>query len=125
MEGETMEWEEVSGEARKTMNRLGFFQPTLNVADRTVKGYARWGDEEAGKVYLDSENLREIARHVVEVADWLDKRASTACAHKFTWQLGENGKRCELCGVAEHASAAPDMLDELQQWHDLLRRAQS
>lgn len=70
-----MEWEEVSKEARETMRQLGFFGPTVNVGDRVVKGYAHWGDEEAGKVYLDSKYLREIAPHLVEVADWLDKRA--------------------------------------------------
>jgi hypothetical protein len=72
-----MEWEEVSEAARDTMRELGFFGPTVNVADRLVKGYGFWGDDEAGKVYLSSKDLRTIVPHLVEVADWLDKRAET------------------------------------------------
>ena len=69
-----MQWDEVSGEARETMRFLGHFQPTVNPATKEVKGWI----EEEGKTYFNSTELREMAVHFVEVADWLDKRADEA-----------------------------------------------
>ncbi len=64
-----MEWREVSGEARYTMKELGNFSPTTNANQREVKGYID------GKCYYDSTELRTMAAHFIEVANWLDKRA--------------------------------------------------
>lgn len=72
-----MEWEDVSEAARQTMKELGFFSPTVRVELREVKGYGQWGDDEPGKVYLSAADLRSMAVHMVEVADWLDKRAAS------------------------------------------------
>ncbi|HUU95082.1 MAG TPA: hypothetical protein VM487_05025 [Phycisphaerae bacterium] len=67
-----MEWTDVSPEARATMTGLGHFSPTVDAADKSVKGYVE------GKVYWTSTDLREMSAHMVEVADWLDQRAQAA-----------------------------------------------
>lgn len=72
------QWDEVSGEARETMRFLGYFKPTVNPANKEVKGWI----EEEGKTYLNSTELREMAVHFVEVANWLDKRAAEAANAK-------------------------------------------
>lgn len=81
------QWDEVSGEARETMRFLGYFKPTVNPANKArvadmgcieVKGWI----EEEGKTYLNSTELREMAVHFVEVANWLDKRAAEAANAK-------------------------------------------
>lgn len=72
-----MDWNDVSKEARDTMNELGGFSPTANPGYREVKGYMVDQDGECGKTYWDSNYLRLMAQHLVEVADWLDKRATS------------------------------------------------
>ena len=57
------------------MKLLGNFSPTVRKDDRLVKGYML-DEDGSGKVYLSSGDLREIAKSCVEVADWLDKRAT-------------------------------------------------
>jgi hypothetical protein len=44
--------------------------PTVNVEQRELKGY-----HEGSKVYLDSDQLRSMARCAETVAKWLDERA--------------------------------------------------
>jgi hypothetical protein len=59
------------------MKLLGSFGPTVNVADRMVKGYMS-DDGEACKTYLTSDDLRAIATGCAEVAEWLDARKDAA-----------------------------------------------
>ena len=68
-------WTDVSAETRDTMKDLGNFGPTVNQADREVKGYTPDADGELRKTYWTSANLRAMAGHLHEVADWLDQRA--------------------------------------------------
>lgn len=70
-----MNWEDVSKEARETMTELGGFSPTCHSKNKEVKGYMVDRDGEGGKAYWDSGDLRTMAKHFVEVADWLDNRA--------------------------------------------------
>ena len=67
-----MEWKDLSESARNTMEELGDFGPTVNPSHCLVKGYI---NEE--KTYWDSNDLRTIAKSLVEVADWLEKRADS------------------------------------------------
>lgn len=70
-----MKWEDLSQLARDAMKELGNFGPTVNVADRLVKGWT-CDDEGVGKTYYSSDDLRQIAAACNEVADWLDKRST-------------------------------------------------
>jgi hypothetical protein len=67
-----MHWSDVSDEARITMKELGDFVPTIREDQREIKGYID------GKCYYTSDELRRMAIHFIEVADWLDKRAAIA-----------------------------------------------
>lgn len=69
-------WDELSDNAREFMRDLGNFGPTTNVGYREVKGYMLDPDGDAGKVYYNSSDLRQMALAAVEVADWLDERAA-------------------------------------------------
>jgi len=62
--------QDISADARETMELIGNFSPTVRVEERMVKGYV-----DDGKCYLGSKDLREMSKHFIEVADWLDKRA--------------------------------------------------
>ena len=65
--------QDISADARETMELIGDFSPTVRAEERMVKGYV-----DDGKCYLDSKELRKMSKHLVEVADWLDKRAGEA-----------------------------------------------
>lgn len=69
-----LQWDDVSVEARETMRLLGHFKPTVYAENKEVKGWI----EEEGKTYINSADLRVMAVHFLEVADWLDKRADAA-----------------------------------------------
>lgn len=75
-DGDEENYPGASAPAHETMRCLGNFVPTIHAQDRQVKGYAPWGNEFAGKVYLTSTDLREVAQHLQEIADWLDVRAA-------------------------------------------------
>lgn len=62
-------YKDLSEEARDTMRLLGNYQPTFNVEREEIKG-----DCLDGHVYLNAEELRLMARHFVEVAEWLERR---------------------------------------------------
>lgn len=64
-----MQWEDISENAGYWMEFLGNFGPTVHVNNREVRGYMD------GRTYLTSNDLRELAIALNEVADWLDKRA--------------------------------------------------
>jgi len=64
--------QDISPEALETMELIGYFSPTVNIERRQVKGYV-----DDCKCYLDSKELREMSKHFIEVADWLDKRAES------------------------------------------------
>lgn len=76
-----MNWQNgVSKEARDSMELIGSFGPVTRTDDRTVKGWV-YDSEVEGNItdlYLSSTDLREMAVHFVEVADWLDSRASAS-----------------------------------------------
>ena len=68
----------LSADAKETLRVIGNFGPTVDPLARTVKGYAEWGDDEGGKVYLDPDALRHLAAGLTEAADYLDARAAAA-----------------------------------------------
>ena len=72
-----MNWTDLPAPVLETMKFIGEFYPTSNVDHKMVKGYV-YEDGEGGKVYLDANDLREMAEHFIAVADWLDKRAEAA-----------------------------------------------
>jgi hypothetical protein len=69
--------EPYSEEAAETFSWFGGAWPTRAVEDREIK---MWQRDENGDaviaVYLKSSELRKMAIHFIEVADWLDRRAS-------------------------------------------------
>lgn len=69
---------EVTENSRAWMRTLGNFGPTVNPLYREVKGYMLGESGEGEKAYFDSKELRALAASCIEVADWLDARASTA-----------------------------------------------
>lgn len=72
-----MKWDDLSKEARETMKFMGNFSATVNVENREIKGYMLGPDDnEGGKIYLYSHELKSMAEHFNEVAEWLDKRAN-------------------------------------------------
>jgi len=75
-----MNWNDVSADARDAMAFLGDFGPTISIADRQIKGWKDTAEDGSHKVYLDSAELRKMAAHFIEVADWLDKRAANSPA---------------------------------------------
>lgn len=72
---EVMKWQDLSESALRTMTDLGNFGATVNAQNREVKGYTLDSDGDAGKTYYNSQDLRLMAQDLIEVADWLDKRA--------------------------------------------------
>ena len=66
------DWSSLSTDAQYTMQQLGDFGPTLNTAEKEVKGYP----QEQGKTYWSSDDLRKMSKHLVEVAEWLEQRAA-------------------------------------------------
>ena len=70
-----MEWDDISDKGKAWMRDLGNFGPTVNVKERTVKGYMLDKYGEGGKTYFDSADLRGLAAACNEVADWLDARS--------------------------------------------------
>ncbi len=65
-----MNWEDLDEKHRLIMDELGDFSPTVNAANKEIKGYM-----DDGKTYWDSAYLRELAESCVAVANWLDLRA--------------------------------------------------
>jgi non-homologous end joining protein Ku len=61
-------------EVIEAMKVLGNAGPTVNNADKLVKGY-RYDENGGGKVYYSSDDLVRIADGMIEVAKWLDTRA--------------------------------------------------
>lgn len=70
-----MKWEDLDVTHRNIVEDLGNFSPTVNIDYREVKGYMLDGNGDAGKVYFNSKDLREIAESCIAVANWLDLRA--------------------------------------------------
>lgn len=68
-------WDELSGDAHEIMEYLGNCGPTVNTADRMVKGYDVTEDGNH-KFYLTAAELRRYGAGLVEVADWLDARGT-------------------------------------------------
>jgi len=73
-----MNWEtDVSKEARETMELMGNFGPVSNPSDRTIKGWVVDKDGLTCKQYLSADDLTQMAAHLIEVSDWLHKRAGS------------------------------------------------
>ena len=66
-------WEQLSAQAHESMKALGEAGPTVHVEHREVKGYI-----DGGKAYFDAQDLRNLAMGMIEVANWLDERATAA-----------------------------------------------
>jgi hypothetical protein len=73
-----MKWEDLSENALVSMRALGEFGPTVHAAHKQVKGTMYDSDYGVDKTYFSSNDLRQMAAGMVEVADWLDKRAQEA-----------------------------------------------
>lgn len=56
------------------LNILGNARPTANPVDRQIKGWMLDDEGDRCKVYFTSTQLRELAKEIIEVADYLDKR---------------------------------------------------
>lgn len=67
--------DDLSQEAKDTMSFLGSFLPTNTIEHRIVKGYV-WDGASCPSVYFTSDDLRETAKHLIEVANWLDVQAA-------------------------------------------------
>lgn len=67
------EWSQLNPQTLEIMKEFGEFSPTIKPEDCQVKGYM-YDDEGGGKVYLNSNDLREFAKAFEEVAAWLDER---------------------------------------------------
>lgn len=66
----------LSPNALDVLKDLGNYGPTVNKQDREVKGWAYDHDlDYVVKSYYTSDDLREISRACLEIADWLDTRA--------------------------------------------------
>lgn len=109
-----MNWEQdISDKAKETMKFLGGFSPTVHEKNKEVKGYML--DEDCGcKVYLSSDELREMAGSFIEVAHFqkrMDNKEEfesyPLCQcngkllvnvehHKYTI----HGKDCESCQIS-------------------------
>ncbi len=63
----------LSPNALDVLKDLGNYGPTVNKQDREVKGWAYDHDlDYVVKSYYTSDDLREISRACLEIADWLD-----------------------------------------------------
>ncbi len=71
-----MQWEDLDKGTLDVMEELGGFGPTVNPQHRIIKGvmYSQYQNDVV-KTYYNSEDLRVLAKHLLEVAAWLDKRA--------------------------------------------------
>jgi hypothetical protein len=58
----------------ETLEFLGDFQPTVHIAECTVKGW-RSDCGETYSVYFNSTSLRRMGADLMAVADWLEDRA--------------------------------------------------
>jgi hypothetical protein len=65
-----MKWGNLTQETREVMKDLGNYSPTTD--GLTVKGYI--GEYQEGQSYLDSKELRCMAKAFIEVADFLDTK---------------------------------------------------
>lgn len=74
----TTEFPPMDADVRESLRKIGDFGPTVRAEEKLVKGYAAWGDDEPGKHYLDSAELRLVGSHLIRAADWLDARAAAA-----------------------------------------------
>jgi hypothetical protein len=70
-----MKWEDLSESARDAMRELGGFEPTRHPESKTLRGTMYDADYGVDTAYFSCEKLREFAAAMVEVADWLEKRA--------------------------------------------------
>lgn len=63
---------------KEAMDALGAAGPTVNVADKQVKG--GYVDEDGGwcKAYYSSTDLLRLSEGMLEMAKWLDSRAMSA-----------------------------------------------
>lgn len=60
---------------QETLEFLGNLQPTVHIADATMKGW-RIDQEGSYKVYLNSTTLRRMGADLMAIADWLEDRAN-------------------------------------------------
>lgn len=65
-------WDDLTRVAQDAMHLLGDAGPTVHPQNREIKGYV---DDE--KTYFSSQDLRELAEGLIEVAAWLDERATS------------------------------------------------
>jgi hypothetical protein len=63
-----MNWQDLSKETRDIMEELGNYTPTS--AGDMIKGYI--GEDQEGQSYLDSKDLRDMAKAFMEVAYLLE-----------------------------------------------------
>ena len=71
-------WDDLPKEILEDMEWLGNFGPTVNVANRELKGRMVDSDDDVGKAYIEAFYARRLAKSLNAVADWLDARAEAA-----------------------------------------------
>jgi hypothetical protein len=76
---------ELSENCKQWMKTLGHFGPTVNVADKLIKG-SLYDFEEGGcfKSYLSASDLWELSNACQEMAKWLETRAKEVGAKHTT-----------------------------------------
>ena len=93
-----MKQQPISKEAESTLELIGDFGPTVHAEDRRIKGWVHSEDGGRDKHYLDADQLREMAKHLVEVADWLDKRAALPALREDAFDAMREEAALELAG---------------------------
>ncbi len=71
------DWLDLSDDAHAASDALNNAGPTTRVGDRLLKGLCIDDDDSGiGKAYHSADDLRRYAIGLVEIADWLDARAT-------------------------------------------------
>jgi hypothetical protein len=71
----TTQWENISQNAKDTMQILGNFGPTVWAWAMEVKGWSMCEDGFTHSCHYNSNDLKNIAAGCLEVAQWLEERA--------------------------------------------------
>lgn len=67
-----------SENANEILKIMGDFGPTKNIKEKEIKGTQIDDWNSSYSIYINSNELRQYAAGLIEVADWLDKRSEDA-----------------------------------------------
>lgn len=71
-------WEELPKPVLETMSFLGSFRPLIQKDLKAIKGWIN-----SDETYIDVDELRDMAEHLCQVADWLEDRAFNYSAERI------------------------------------------